>query len=80
MLAGMGRGLRGLCFPRRRRPIPKRSTSGLGGFWRHAGFPFTFAWGTVGQFDHFDIVLFLADFWLGLIVEFQIAAQIRFLF
>jgi hypothetical protein len=49
------------------------STSGLGGFWRHAGFPFTFAWGSFGRFEHFDVVLLLADALLGLLVVLAVA-------
>src|SRR5262249_28733109 len=43
------------------------ATSGIGGFWRHAGFPFVFAWGTFGRFEDFDIFLLLADFLLGVV-------------
>lgn len=47
--------------------------SGLGGLWRHAGFPFTFAWGAFGQFEHFNSVLLILDILLGLIVAIGVA-------
>ncbi|AWM36059.1 hypothetical protein GobsT_61850 [Gemmata obscuriglobus] len=49
------------------------STSGLGGFWLHAGFPFTFAWGAFGRFEHFDVRLLLADVLFGLLTVVGIA-------
>ncbi len=48
------------------------STSGLGGFFRHAGFPLSFAHGAFGRFEHFDGVALAVDGLLGVVVVFGI--------
>ena len=42
------------------------STSGLGGFFRHAGFPLIYAWGTDGDFQEFDFIALGVDMSVGI--------------
>jgi hypothetical protein len=44
------------------------TTSGLGQFWAHAGFPLVFSWGTSGRFQNFDALALAVDVLLGMTV------------
>jgi hypothetical protein len=54
------------------------ATSGLGGFWRHAGFPLVFAWGAFGRFEEFDVFSFVVDCLLGVIVVVETVSKRHF--